>query len=102
MNELIAQSLALVYLVLSAATFCSAAEKAASAKSDSTLADKKALAPFQGLVGEWKGVGQPRRGSSQGSWIEESQWAWRFADGRAEIVAKLDDDPYFGALRLQA
>ncbi len=69
---------------------------------DSTIADKRALAAFQGFIGDWKGVGQPRRGSSQGSWSEESQWAWRFAGGRAEIVAKLDHDPYFGALRLQA
>jgi YHS domain-containing protein len=77
------------------------AEKPDSSKTDSTIADKKALAAFQSLIGEWKGVGQPHRGSNQGSWSEESQWAWRFADGRAEIVAKLDHDPYVGALRLQ-
>jgi YHS domain-containing protein len=78
------------------------AQQPDSSKPDSTIADRKALAAFQGFIGDWKGVGQPRRGSSQGSWSEESQWAWRFAGGHAEIVAKLDHDPYFGALRLQA
>jgi YHS domain-containing protein len=102
MNEMIVRGFVFVCLALTAARFGAAAEKAGSAKLDSTVADKKALTPFQGLIGDWKGVGQPRRGSSLGSWSEESQWAWRFADGRAEIVAKLDHDPFFGALRLQA
>lgn len=78
------------------------AQQPDSSKADSTIADKKALAVFQGFIGDWKGVGQPRRGSSQGSWSEESHWAWRFAGGRAETVAKLDHDPYFAAFRLQA
>jgi YHS domain-containing protein len=81
---------------------CSAADKPDSAKTDSIASDKKALSAFQAFVGEWKGVGQPRRGSSQGAWTEEMQWAWRFSDGRAELSAQLTRDPYFSALRLQA
>ncbi len=44
--------------------------------------DKQALMPLQVFVGEWRGVGQPRRGSTAGSWIEESEWSWKF-DKRA-------------------
>jgi hypothetical protein len=65
-------------------------------------ADKRALAPLQAYVGEWHGVGQPKRGSNVGAWLETSQWAWRFQSGRAELVAELTDDKYFSRWRLQA
>lgn len=45
-----------------------------------------ALQPLQDFVGKWKGVGQVRRGSTQGAWIEESDWRWDFKDGQASIV----------------
>jgi hypothetical protein len=65
-------------------------------------ADVKALASAQAFVGQWRGVGQPKRGSNQGAWTEESEWVWRFADGRAELVDQLSRDKYFNQLRLQA
>lgn len=46
----------------------SGAEKAA----DSQLQE------VQWVIGQWKGVGQPRRGSSRGAWTEKSEWAWSF------------------------
>lgn len=63
--------------------------------------DKQALAPLQPYVGSWRGVGLPKRGSNAGAWTETSQWAWQFTKGRAELVAKLDDDKYYTQLRLQ-
>jgi YHS domain-containing protein len=103
MKPLRIQTLAWLSLLLgSAICRCSAADKPDSAKTDSIASDKKGLAAFQAFVGEWKGVGQPRRGSSQGAWTEEMQWAWRFSDGHAELSAKLTRDPYFSALRLRA
>ncbi len=48
--------------------------------------DKQALMPLQVFVGDWRGVGQPRRGSTAGSWIEESQWSWKFDKGTAAFV----------------
>lgn len=100
--------LSVVYLLFAAKSAANAAEKPAPEKpgaspavKDSLAADKKALAAFQAFVGEWKGVGQPRRGSSQGAWTEESDWAWRFADGHAELTAQLSHNPYFTSLRLQ-
>lgn len=64
--------------------------------------DKRVLAPAQAYIGEWKGVGQLKRGSNQGAWTEESEWAWRFENGRAEIVAQLNNDKYYVQWQLQA
>lgn len=49
----------------------------------STDAEKKALAEFNALVGGWRGVGQPRRGSRKGAWSEKADWVWDFKDGPA-------------------
>ena len=50
------------------------------------ITDKKALKIFRDVVGEWKGQGQPKRGSTQGAWVETSDWEWRFVEGRAALV----------------
>ncbi len=63
-------------------------------------ADKQALSPLQAYVGEWRGVGLPKRGSNQGAWSETSDWAWHFGDGRAELVATLAHDKYFQRLQV--
>ena len=69
---------------------------------DQLTSDKRALAPVQAYVGEWRGVGQIKRGSNQGAWTETAEWSWRFEKGRAELVGKLSGDKYFAELRLQA
>lgn len=79
----------------------SAAPEADAARAASINRDKQALAAVQTYVGGWRGVGQPRRGSNQGAWTEESQWTWHFHDGRAELVATLKGDKYFRTLTLQ-
>ncbi len=63
--------------------------------------DKAALAPLQAYVGQWRGVGLPKRGSNQGAWTEQAEWAWHFADGRAELVATLEPNKYFQRLQVQ-
>jgi YHS domain-containing protein len=78
------------------------ADNADGPKPDALAKDKQALAGFQAYVGEWKGVGQLRRGSSQGSWIEEAQWAWHFADQLAELTAALANGRFYSKLQLQA
>ncbi len=45
------------------------------------LRKQEALSRLQELVGTWRGVGQPRRGSSRDSWIETAHWQWSFDDG---------------------
>jgi hypothetical protein len=63
--------------------------------------EQERLAVLQPLVGDWRGVGQPQRGSTKGSWSENAQWAWSFKDGPA-LVCELTDDRYFRQLRLTA
>jgi YHS domain-containing protein len=40
---------------------------------------KEALAQFNSLIGGWRGIGQPRRGSAAGSWKETANWVWDFS-----------------------
>jgi YHS domain-containing protein len=61
-------------------------EKAGQGSGKADLAADPALQPLQDFVGKWKGVGQVRRGSTQGAWIEESDWRWDFKGGKAAIV----------------
>jgi hypothetical protein len=76
---------------------------AAGADSQNQLAtDKHALAPAQAYVGRWRGVGQLKRGSNLGAWTEESDWAWRFDKGRAELWGQLTGDKFYSQLQLQA
>jgi hypothetical protein len=74
---------------------------AAPENENSTKRDKQALAPLQPYVGSWRGVGLPKRGSNAGAWTEASEWAWHFAKGRAELVAKLDDGKFYQRLAVQ-
>ena len=48
------------------------------APSPNVAAQKAGLSEFNGLVGGWRGVGQPRRGSNVGAWTETSEWVWHF------------------------
>ncbi len=57
--------------------------------------DQEALTPLQEFVGTWRGVGQLRRGSNDGAWIEESNWAWSFADKGAALAFHSTDSKYF-------
>jgi hypothetical protein len=61
---------------------------------------KQRLLKFQPLVGAWRGVGQPQRGSTKDSWIEEADWAWSFDKDEPALVAKLPKGKYFTELRL--
>jgi hypothetical protein len=58
-------------------------------------ADKVALGRLQEFVGSWRGVGQPRRGSTQGAWTETADWAWKFAEGRATLVFDAPKGKYY-------
>jgi hypothetical protein len=66
----------------------------------SATAGKESLAPLQQLVGEWKGVGQPKRGSTAGSWVEQANWAWQFSDAGAAIVFDAEGGKLFRAGRI--
>lgn len=46
------------------------------------------LQEIQEFIGQWKGVGQLKRGSTQGGWIEESLWEWKFSKQDSALVYK--------------
>jgi len=62
--------------------------------------EKASLAPLQSYVGNWRGAGQIKRGSTQGAWAEESDWAWQFADGHAALSFKSPQGKYFSSGRV--
>jgi YHS domain-containing protein len=47
---------------------------------------KEALAQFNSLIGGWRGIGQPRRGSAAGSWQETANWVWDFSQPKTPAI----------------
>lgn len=52
---------------------------------------KEALAEFNGLIGGWRGVGLPKRGSRDGAWTETAEWVWEFEEGVTGIRYEATD-----------
>ena len=61
--------------------------------------EKAALAAFNGLIGDWRGAGQIRRGSNQGAWTETAGWVWDFENGVA-VRYDVADGPHVKTARL--
>ena len=60
--------------------------------------EKQELAKLQTYVGPWRGVGQVRRGSTKGAWIERSDWAWDFSQKQHPALAfKSPQGKYFAS-----
>lgn len=66
-------------------------------KSAGTIANSKhrencvrVLQPLGVLVGEWKGVGQPKRGSNAGAWSEKAHSAWKFDDNVSGLLLNFE------------
>jgi YHS domain-containing protein len=60
-------------------------------RTESDRAAKEALAPFNDLIGGWRGAGQPRRNSTAGAWIEKAEWIWEFDGGTPGIRYAVKD-----------
>lgn len=92
-------------LVLTVIAFVGADEPAGSdvekADSKQLAADKTALSKLQTYVGEWKGVGQLRRGSNQAAWTETAEWRWDFAESRASLFFSSPQGKYYTDARLR-
>ncbi len=72
----------LAVLVLLAASFRLGAFPPESPEEDTAASSSdviEALEGFNLLVGEWRGVGQPKRGSQQGSWQETGVCVWELS-----------------------
>ena len=84
-----------------------AAAMAADQPAEDEARQKQRLAQFQQLVGQWRGVGLPQRGSTKGSWVEEANWTWKFGNAtkgeqNPALVAELPKTKFFQRLHLQA
>lgn len=64
-------------------------------------ADQTALKPFAGLVGPWKGAGQPQRGNTRGSWVETGDWAWSLTPDSAALKLTIGKGKYLSSALLK-
>lgn len=78
-----------------------AAAGAGSERGAGRRADQEALKPYAGLVGEWRGTGQERRGSARGAWTESAAWAWDLDADSAALVVSLTDGRHLRSARLR-
>lgn len=67
------------------ATQSSNVSDATGTSDDDRQAAVEQLRPLGVIVGDWRGVAQPRRGSSVGSWAEKLRVTWMFEESRASL-----------------
>ncbi len=60
------------------------------AKPESKSATIDALRDYNGLIGGWRGVGQPKRGSQQGAWQEKAAAVWELKAKSSGIRWNID------------
>jgi YHS domain-containing protein len=60
------------------------------------------LNSFRDFVGEWRGVGQIRRGSTRGAWQEDLEWLYSFEGDVPALLAQSDDSRWMGQARVMA
>lgn len=65
------------------------------------IADQTLLKPFAGLVGEWRGTGQPQRGSARGAWTETGVWAWKLTKDSAALELVIEKGKHFKSATLR-
>lgn len=66
-----------------------------------TQTESEALESFNTVVGEWRGTGQVRRGSSRGAWSESAVCEWKITDKQRSIIFKVKDGKQFERLELK-
>jgi hypothetical protein len=64
-----------------------------------TAIAKAALARFNPLIGEWRGVGQPKRNSNRGAWQETSHWVWDLSQPEPAVVCNFEGNSRWKQLR---
>lgn len=64
-------------------------------------AQQKALQKFAGLIGAWRGVGQPKRGSRNGAWSEKAEWIWDFSKAGVSIRSQIDKGKLAKSIRIR-
>jgi hypothetical protein len=101
MRPRFASGLVLASIGLWSLSLLSAQQPAATQADAEPASAKEALQRLGFLVGDWRGVGQPRRGSSKGAWKETTDWAWDFHEGKVALVQKVADGQLTREARLE-
>lgn len=61
-----------------------------------------AFESFRPLIGQWRGTGQVRRGSTRGAWQETAEWRYEFGEDRPRLVLDVSDGNHVDRLVLRA
>lgn len=72
----------------------------APAKTERKTSRLGVLQPFNSVVGSWRGIGQPRRGSRKGAWQEQTVCRWDFSAEQPSILFESEAGHQFKQLRL--
>ena len=103
-NNLLTIALAVITLAAGVSmrlTNPAAADEKADAVAEPRSTIAKELKPFNSLIGNWRGVGQPKRGSRKGAWTEKASCAWDFTTSAPAVVIKSDGGKQFQDLILK-
>ena len=57
---------------------------------------------FKPLIGEWRGVGQVRRGSTRGAWKESAEWRYDFSEDTPAIVFDVKEGKHVRSLTVRS
>lgn len=66
-----------------------------------SMPDRALWQDLTNWVGSWRGVGQPKRGSSDGAWTETASWSWDFTGQQPALVLQVEKGKYVRQLTLQ-
>lgn len=61
---------------------------------------REALGKLAGLIGGWRGVGQPNRGSTKGAWQEQGEWVWNLKGKSPALEYTVRDGKQLKSARL--
>ncbi|MEQ9411310.1 MAG: hypothetical protein RIK87_26590 [Fuerstiella sp.] len=85
-------------ILISAGAGLPISDEATTGKQVTQQAD--ALKPFNSIIGAWRGVAQPQRGSRNGAWTEKVECQWTFRNGAAAILLTAEKSQQFEELKL--
>src|ERR1700722_16057635 len=67
-------------------------------RADTPASARDGLKPFNVLIGEWKGIGEPEGTARQrqaGFWTEGIKWSWQFKGDDAWLTVTFDKGKHF-------
>lgn len=76
------------------------ADPPAPLSAEARQASQEALKDFNDLIGGWRGVGQPRRGSNRGAWQQNAEWVWDFQADSVGVKYEVTDGKLASSARV--